>query len=329
MPFSMKQLLASALGSVLVACGSGLAEEIAQQRSIALIDKAWAVRLDMAGFRVQADGVKPDSRRYVLAANDAAAMQLSVTLEAVSGQATDQGCLAHLHRIAQTAAAPSNSGPTRTEINHIPLFEYLLHETGSGQTDQLHLFACTSKENVYTDIHLSQSGDTTGDGSQLRKVLASLSIVAAAQPGSLDYFRAGSAPYLQGQFKQAIPHYDRAVALERTNPVLDKALWRLLVHNLSVAYRRTGDLARAKTTLDYGLAQDPANPSFHYDLARTYAGMNERDRAMQSLHDAFLHFRRSNQHESIPDPRQDVSFGRFMLDPAFRKLTESLMQPVI
>jgi len=131
----MKQLLASALGYALLASGAGLAEEIPHQRSIALIDKTWAVSLDMTGYRVQADGVKPDSRRYVLATNDAAAMQLSVTLEAVSGQATEQGCLAHLHRIAQTAAAPSHAGPTRTEINQLPVFEYLLHETSAGRTE--------------------------------------------------------------------------------------------------------------------------------------------------------------------------------------------------
>lgn len=329
MPSSRKRLLASVLGYALMAAGTGLAGEIPHQRSIALIDKAWAVRLDMTGYRIQADGVKPDSRRYLLATNDAVAVQLSVTLEAVSGQATEQGCLAQLNRIARTAAAPSPSGPTRIEINQVPVFEYLLRETGGQGTDRLHLFACASKENVYTDIHLTQSGSTTGDGSHLRTVLESFSIVAAAQAGSLDYFRAGSAPYLQGQFKQAIRQYERAVALEQANPILSKALWRLLVHNLGGAYRRTGDFARAKTTIEYGLSQEPTNPFFHYDLARTYAGMNERDRAMQSLHDAFLHFRLSHERESMPDPRQDVSFGRFMLDPAFRTLTESLMQPAI
>lgn len=329
MPLSMKRLLASVLGYALIAAGTGFAEDIPDERSIALIDKAWAVRLDMTGYRVQADGVKPDGRRYVLASHGAAAIQLSVTLEAVSGQATEEGCLAHLRRIAHRAAAPSNSGPTRIEINQLPLLEYLLHETNGQGNDRLHLFACASKENVYTDIHLSHSGSNTGDASQLRKVLERLSIVPAGQAGSLDYFQAGSAPYLQGQFKQAIRHYERAVALERANPMLDKTLWRLLIHNLGVAYRRTGDLARAKMTIDYGLSQEPANPSFHYDLARTYAGMNERDRAMQSLHEAFLYFHRNNEREPIPDPRQDVSFGRFMLDPAFRKLTESLMQPAI
>lgn len=329
MPSATKLLLASILGYTFLAAGSVLAEDDPHQASIALIDKTWAVSLDITGYRIQADGVKPDSRRYFLATNNATAIHLSITLEEVTGQATEQGCLTHLNRIAQTVVAPPDAGPTRTEIHQLPVFEYLLHETGGQRTDQFHLFACASKENVYTDIHLSHSGSKAGDDSQLRKVLESLTIVAAAKAGSLDHFRAGSAPYLQGQFKQAIPHYEQAVALERANPVLDKSLWRLLIHNLGVAYRKTGDLARTKMTIDYGLSQDPANPFFHYDLARTYAGMNERDRAMQSLHDAFLHFRRGNEREPIPDPRQDVSFGRFMLDPVFRTLTESLMQPAI
>ena len=59
-----------------------------------------------------------------------------------------------------------------------------------------------------------------------------------------------------------------------------------------------------------------------------YAGLNDRDHAMQSLHAAFRN-RHPNGNESLPDPRQDVSFRRFMLDPSFRTLAEMLMQPAI
>ena len=38
---------------------------------------------------------------------------------------------------------------------------------------------------------------------------------------------------------------------------------------------------------------------------------------------------RQDAGESIPDPRQDISFRRLMLDPVFRTLTESLMLPAI
>ncbi len=328
MSSSTRLLLASILSFALQAAGVALADDVPRLASIALIDKPWAVSLDITGYRVQADGVKPDSRRYFLATNDATSIHLSITLQTVSGQATEQGCRAHLERLARNASTHS-PGPTRHEVRHLSVLEYLLPETGGQQADQLHLFACAGKDNVYTDIHVAKPGARAGDDSQLREVLNSLTIVAAATANSLAHFQAGSAPFLQGQFRQAIPHYEQAVALEQANPALDKALWRLLIQNLGVAYGRTGNLARAKATFDYGLSQDPANPRFHYDLARTFAGMNDRDMAMQSLRDAFLHSRRRNESDPMPDPRQDVSFGRLMLDPAFRTLTESLMQPAI
>ncbi|MEK6803876.1 MAG: tetratricopeptide repeat protein [Nitrospirota bacterium] len=300
-----------------------------QLATIALVEQPWAVTLDITGYRIQVDGLKPDGRRYFLATNNAASIHLSVTLEAVSGQATEQGCLAHLERIARTSPEQPPQDITRYEIRQVPVLEYLLPETKGTPVDQLHLFACVRKDNVYTDIHVAKTGFTTGDDSRLREVLQSLAIIPAPLAGSLDHFRAGSVPYLQRQFRQAISHYEQAIALERTNPTLDRALWRLLVHNLAVAYGMTGDLARAKTTLDYGLSQDPANPLFHYDLARTYAGMNDRERAMQSLHAAFHNDRQRDAGDRIPDPRQDVSFKRFMLDPAFKELAESLMRPAI
>jgi tetratricopeptide (TPR) repeat protein len=212
-------------------------------------------------------------------------------------------------------------------VRQIPVVEQLIPERHGHNTDQLHLFACVGKDNVYGDIHVSKVGVTAGDDSLLRQIVVSLDIVAAAAATSLDHFRAGSAPFLQGQYAQAIPHYEQALVLEQATPKLDKALWRLLVGNLGVAYGLTGGLSRSKTTFDYGLSQDPGNPLFHYNLARIFAQMNDRDRAIQSLHAAFGNNRQRNPDETMPDPRQDVSFRRLMLDPAFRTLAESLMQP--
>ena len=329
MPPFTTSFLAGLLGSTLLAVGSAMATEPPQLATIALVEQPWAVALDITGYRVQVDGVKPDGRRYFLATDSASAVHLSITLERVSEQATEQGCLAHLERIARSSREEPRQNIMQYEIRHVPVLEYLLPETHGPPADQLHLFACIRKDNVYTDVHVAKTGFTRGDDSQLREILQRLEIVPAAAASSLDHFRAGSAPYLQGQFREAIPHYEQAVALERANSILDRALWRLLVHNLGVAYGMTGDLKRAKATLDYGLSQDPANPHFHYSLARTYAEMNDREKAMQSLHAAFRNNRQWSRDERIPDPRQDVSFKRFMLDPTFRELAESLMQPAI
>ena len=329
MPSFTQSVLIGVLGQTLFAFGTAMATEPPQPAPIALVEQPWAVSLNMTGYRVQIDGVKPDGRRYVFATNSAAAMHLSVTLEAVSGQATEQGCFAHLERIGRTSPEQPRQDITRYEIRQVPVLEYLLPETNGTPVDQLHLFACVRKDNVYADIHVAKTGFTTGDDSRLRAVLESLDIVPAPLAGSLDHFRAGSAPYLQGQFRQAIPHYEQAITLERAHSTLGKAVWRLLVHNLGVAYDMTGDQARAKTTWDYGLSRDPTNSLFHYHLARTYAGMNDREKAMQSLHAAFRNDRQREAGDRIPDPRQDVSFRRFMLDPIFRDLAEALMQPAI
>ncbi len=329
MPSFTTSLLIGLLGPIHLAFGTAMAMEPAQPAVIALVEQPWAVSLDMTGYLVRIDGIKPDGRRYIFATNSASSTHLSVTLEAVSGQATEQGCLAHLERIARTSPEQSLQDITRYEIRQVPVIEYLLPETNGTSADQLHLFACVRKDNVYVDIHVAKTGFATGADSRLREVLQSLAIVPAPLVGSLDHFRAGSAPYLQGHFRQAIPHYEQAIALERAHSTLDKAVWRLLVDNLTVAYLMTGELARAKTTLDYGLSRDPANSLFHYHLARTYAGMNDREKAMQSLHEAFRNDRQREAGDRIPDPRQDVSFRRFMLDPAFRELADSLMQPAI
>lgn len=72
--------------------------------------------------------------------------------------------------------------------------------------------------------------------------------VPVAPTTSLDLFRAGSAPYLRGDYRAAIPHYEKVFELEGTNPALEKSLWRVLVDNLGMVYGMTGDLRKATAT---------------------------------------------------------------------------------
>lgn len=329
MPLPMHPCVAIAIISTLIPIGPVVAEDAPHLATLALVDKPWAVRLDVTGFRVLADGVKPDGRRYLFATDDTRSIQLSVTLQSVPEPATEQGCLLQLEHVARTTRPAADQGPVRDTRRNLTLLEYVLPATAKAPAEQLHLLACTGKDDVYTDIHLSQPRGKGSDAALLHALLDSLTIVAAPAPSSLDHFRAGSAPYLQGKFALAIPHYEQALVLEQANPTLDRSLWQLLIHNLGTAYGRTGSFARAKATFDYGLSKDPANPMWHYELARTYAGMHDREKMLQALDTAFFHHRTRQGDEQMPDPRQDLSFSRFMSDPAFRRLAESLVQPAI
>lgn len=329
MSSSTKTLSLAALTVAALSVGIAAAEQPRQRATIAFVEKPWAMAVDITGYKVHMDGMKPDGRRYFFATDATTSMSLSVTLEAVSGQATVQGCRSHMEHITQASAVSIGQGVTQYEIRHLFVIEYLMPDPQGQRSGQLHLFACTGRDNVYADIHISKTGAKPGDEPLLRTMLDRVHVEAAATAGSLDHFRAGSVPYLQGKYAEAIPHYEQALTLEQSNPTLDRLLWRLLIDNLGTAYQVTGKFLQAHSTFEYGLSQDPANPMFHYHLARTYAGMNERGKAMQSLLKAF----RNKQHRSagdvMPDPRQDISFSQFMLDPVFRTWADSLMQPAI
>ena len=324
----MKSVLAVLLGYSILFGSLALAEQPQRMVAVALIDKPWAVALDITGYTIRLDGVLADGRRYFLAEDTETAITVSITLGSARGQDTAQGCPTRLQQIAQASTGRSGLPLTQHDVPKMSVIEYSDPGASGSNGGQFHLFACTGKDDVLTDIHISKTGFRSGNETVLRGILDTLDFVPAPAASSLDHFRAGSAPYLQGRYALAIPYYEQALALEQSNPALDKGLWRLLVHNLGTAYRMTGDLPQARNIFEYGLTQDLANPLFHYLLAQIYAGLNDREHAMQSLHAAF-HNRATRGSESLPDPRQDGSFRRFMLDPSFRHLAESLMQPAI
>ena len=60
-----------------------------------------------------------------------------------------------------------------------------------------------------------------------------------------------------------------------------------LIDNLGMAYGISGDLEKAKETFEYGVSKDPAYPLFHYNLACTYAEMDDATQAGSYLRKAF------------------------------------------
>ena len=92
-----------------------------------------------------------------------------------------------------------------------------------------------------------------------------------------------------------------------------------------MAYGMTGRLKEAKALFEQGIQADPAYPIFHYNLACTFAEMNELDHTIQSLKTAFRHRKNLNPGDKgMPDPRQSVSFQRFMKNDTFRNLVNDL-----
>ena len=121
----IRSVLLGVAGCAVLSISLASANEARHIATVALVEKPWAVSLDITGYNIHVDGVTPDGRRYLFATNAATSMTLSVTLEMVGGQATGQGCLAHLQQIAQGSLANNSQNVRQYEVGHMPVIEYV------------------------------------------------------------------------------------------------------------------------------------------------------------------------------------------------------------
>jgi tetratricopeptide (TPR) repeat protein len=270
-----------------------------------------------------------------MASHPKTGLNVSVTLEKSPGPASTSECVRHLQQLQKGPFVSRGQDVNLNTTGTLPTLEYTLRELQGIRLDQKNMYACLAKDNVYADLHLSKVQYTPTDVPLFQSLLKTvhfqqgtvqnIQVQAPATQNSLQLFRMGSAWYLQNKYDQAIPPYQKAFDLEKAQPQLDKTLWRVLVDNLGMAYGMTGRLNEAKATFEQGIQADPTYPMFHYNLACTYAEMNDLDHATQSLKAAFQYRKNQNAGESMPDPRQDSSFQRFMKHDAFRKLVNDLL----
>jgi len=130
----------------------------------------------------------------------------------------------------------------------------------------------------------------------------------------------GNALFYQQRYQEAIAPYERARQLDTSSKTLTEDFRRVLTDQLGMSYGMSGNLQKAKATFEDGIRQDPDYALFHYNLACAYAEMGDLDKTLLALKDALQ--RRDNvlKGESFPDPREDSSFQRYLLNDRFRQL---------
>ncbi|MDN5941957.1 MAG: tetratricopeptide repeat protein [Nitrospira sp.] len=320
-------------------------------------EKGLGLSIDLPGFKKDIDQVNPDGRRNFTASHPKTGLNVSVTLEKVPTHATAHGCIEQLQLIQESPSVTRGQDIALNTTGAIPTLEYTLHKFRGVRLDQKHVFACIAQDNVYADIHLSKAYYTNADAPLFQSILknirlqpepstilqttlpAPLKIILTkktaplkiiqihppAPPSSRELLEIGNALYRQNKFAQAIPPYSKAFDLETAEPQLERTLWRTLINKLGTAYEMTGRLKEAAALFEQGIQADPAYPLFHYNLACTFADMNEIDHTMQSLRTAFRHRKNLNPgDQGMPDPRRNSSFQRFMKNEIFRSLINDL-----
>src|SRR5438552_6590426 len=309
MAASIRRFCALTLALFVVA-RNGLAQESKPLHGrLSLPAKDWGVVLDLPGFTLKNIETKPDGRRYMIAENESTHLVVSLTMEQVQG-GRSADCNDSLQKKAKHP--PFKVRDDRfSRQGEFDFMEYVVPEVNGQQFNQKSIYGCEFYDNSYIDLHLSKVSYSPTNGPLFAAVLNSIRI-DRVQRTSFELLQQASRLYLQHDYKGAIGTYSQALELEKVNAKLDKTLWYVLIDNLGMSYGITGDLQEAKETFDYGVSKDPTYPLFYYNLACTYAEMNDAAKAGSYLKKAFDYKANALPGETMPDPRTDDSFKKLM-----------------
>jgi tetratricopeptide (TPR) repeat protein len=288
---------------------------------LSLPTKKWGVALDLPGFTLKNVQTMPDGRRYMIAQNESTNLVVSLALEQIHSNRS-ASCSDSLQERAKHP--PFKVRDVRFwHQGEFDFMEYIVPTVKGKTVNQKSIYACELYDNSYIDLHLSKISYSPSDDSLFAGVLNTAHI-ENVQRASMELLQEASRLYFQHSYKAAIEPYSQALELEKVNPKLDKRFWYVLVDNLGMSYGITGDLQKAKETLEYGVSKDLTYPLFYYNLACTYAEMNDVTNASSYLKKAFAYKANTLPGESMPDPRTDDSFKKLMKSKEFRELVRSL-----
>jgi tetratricopeptide (TPR) repeat protein len=293
--------------------------------------KGWAIQIPTSGFKVEVNELQADGRNYLLATNEKNGVTISVFMERSAQNATAEECHDSTSKRAQQAASEKFPDMSIHDVGPFSVLEYTIAEVNGAKLNQRNIFACLAKEDVYADVHISKVNFRPPEEGLLMAYLEGARVVdlpaGGAKPpvrDSMEYFKEGSRFYLKQDFKNAIGPYQDALDLEKVNPKLGQTFWRVLVDNLAMAYGITGDLKNSKEVLVYGISKDATYPTFYYNMACMYAESQDIDNTMANLKKAFQYKQNTIKGETMPNPRTDDSFQRFMHTKQFLDLLDSL-----
>ena len=115
-------------------------------------------------------------------------------------------------------------------------------------------------------------------------VMAAYTNVALSQgKTSMDYLGEASRYYMDGDYKKAIPPFEKAHELEKNERRLKKELWFVLVDNLAISYGITGDIEKSQAVLEYGIKLEPTYPMFYYNMACGYGEGDDEENTIKYL----------------------------------------------
>jgi len=310
--------------------------------SLSLPGKNQVLEMKLADLKIDPGqtATRPDGSGAKIFASNNAGFVLSAFLQKEPGKTTAVECRDDWFGKTRAATPFPLDSVKLSERGRMALAEYIIHTVEGREVEQKNVHAYLGSRDICAEVHISKISFRAGDEKLIDTLLDSVRLrykleeegssdtLNSGPPSSSDaggksandameLFRRGSAFYIQGNYRKAIEYYQPALDSEMKRPQLGKTYWTVLVDNLGMSYGISGDLEHAKQVFQYGLGKEPTYPMFHYNMACSYAEGGDMDSTIGYLKTAYQYRGNSLPGESMPNPRKDSSFQRFMKDPRF------------
>ena len=303
---------------VILCAMSGWAEGL----SLSLPDLDWALKINSPGFNIDSGGMRPDGlATQAMATNKSTGLVMSVFIEPAVMEGDSRAVRDYQFKGLKESPFMDDD-VVFTEDGDVALLEYFISEYQGVELNQRHVNAYYVKDGFWIDIHLSKVKYTDADKKLFDDVLASVEFVDGYVQTEFDNFIYASSFYMENNYEKAAIYYEKAAAKGRAETTLPEDLWRVAVDNLGMSYGISGDLQNSERVYLAGIEQDPDYPMFYYNIACTYAEMNDKDNALSNLRKAYEKKPNMIEGEQFPDPRTDSSFQRYLADPDFVALLD-------
>jgi len=178
---------------------------------------------------------------------------------------------------------------------------------------------------VCGDLEFYSDSPISANDAVLKKVFSSYQLDEKHAPTFNDIFIYAQILYKEQQFKAAAPMFERAVTMLKVSHEKGQTTRiRVLTDQEGMAYGMSGDIRKARSIFENGIAEDPDYPLYYYNLA--CADAEEKDLAGAQKHLRAAFDRKANviKGEEMPDPTTDNSFTPYRQNKQFWSFLESL-----
>jgi tetratricopeptide (TPR) repeat protein len=292
--------------------------------SLSLPELSWSMEIAAPGFVVEEKEIAPSGESARLeAVNKTSGVILTAFLEKTNKKGDAKACREYYWNKAKKSPFKKEEIILR-ESGPMALVEYIVPEWLGIELMQKNLNAYLAEGDCWIDVHVSKAGYIPNSEDPFQSVLDGIRINHSFLPTAADYFAFGSVYYEKENYKKAITQYEKALELEKQKSSLPRNIQIVLIDQLGMSYGISGDLLKAQHLYECAITKEPDYPMFYYNLACCFAEEGHLDKAITNLQLAFKHKDKSLPGESVPNPRTDSSFKRYLDNQEFNKVLDQM-----